>query len=201
MRKRHYMILAMLLVPLIILTVCGGAATASAFTLTSTAFGDGGAIPSKYTLTGANRSPELSWSGAPAGTKSFVLIFEDTDIPRGPFTLWVVYNIPSDVLGLAEGQPLIATLSNGAVQGTNSYGRIGYAGPNPLWGVSHNYYFKLYALDTMLNLTAGVGSLELSNGSQVLNGMSGHILGQVEYGCSYYNFSIPPVQPPINEFA
>jgi phosphatidylethanolamine-binding protein (PEBP) family uncharacterized protein len=86
------------------------------------------------------------------------------------------------------------------VQGTNDYGRLGYAGPNPLWGVAHNYYFKLYALDTMLNLTAGVGSLELSNSSQLLNAMNGHILGQVEYMCWYYNFSVPPTQPPIGIF-
>jgi Raf kinase inhibitor-like YbhB/YbcL family protein len=151
-------------------------------------------------LTGANRSPELSWSGAPAGTESFVLIFEDTDIPRGPFTLWVVYNIPSDVLELAEGQPVTPTLSNGAVQGTNDYGRLGYAGPNPLWGVAHNYYFKLYALDTMLDLSSGASGSEVlnaMNGPKVLSAMDGHILGQVEYGCWYYNFSVPPTQPPL----
>jgi Raf kinase inhibitor-like YbhB/YbcL family protein len=102
---------------------------------------------------------------------------EDPD--GGNWSHWVVFNIPSDVLELAEEIPMTPTLTNGAMQGTNDFGGIGYGGPSPPFG-THHYYFKLYALDTTLNLTSSAGR------SQVINAMQGHILEQVEYMGTYH---------------
>jgi Raf kinase inhibitor-like YbhB/YbcL family protein len=113
---------------------------------------------------------------------------EDSDAPGGTFTHWIVFNIPSDVLELAEGTPKTPTLTNGAVQGTNDFAVIGYRGPDPPLGENHHYLFRIYALDTTLNLEPGVSR------SQVINAINGHILGQVEYGCMYYKPGLPPPQ-------
>jgi Raf kinase inhibitor-like YbhB/YbcL family protein len=123
--------------------------------LTSTAFDDGGTIPVQYTSNGANISPPLSWSSAPGGTKAFAILCEDLDSPSGTFTHWIIFNIPADVTQLTEGIPTQNTLSNGAKQGNNDFGTIGYSGPAPPSGV-HRYTFILYALDSQLNLNPGV---------------------------------------------
>ncbi len=139
----------------------------------SAAFTEGGMIPKKYTCDGQDISPPLSWSGAPEGTKSLALISDDPDAPVGTWVHWVMYDIPADVSGLPENVPPNEKLENGAVQGTSSFGRIGYGGPCPPGG-THRYYFKLYALDTMLNLSPGAKK------EAVLEAMEGHILAQGE---------------------
>src|SRR5438132_353164 len=105
-----------------------GAATMQ---FTSTAFRDGDSIPKKFTGDGENTAPQLSWSGAPDGTKSFTVICEDPDAPRGTFTHWLLFNLPADKHELPEGTPAKETLPNGARQGKNDFDKIGYGGPAP----------------------------------------------------------------------
>ena len=137
----------------------------------SDSFSDGGMIPAKYTCDGANISPQLSWDNAPKGTKSFVLICEDPDAPMGTFTHWVLYNIPADVHELPENLPKDKILPNGAKQGITDFKKVGYGGPCPPNG-THRYYFKLYALDTLLNLEPALKK------EDILKAMNGHILAQ-----------------------
>lgn len=137
----------------------------------SDSFSDGGMIPAKYTCDGANISPQLSWDNAPKDTKSFVLICEDPDAPMGTFTHWILYDIPADVHELLENLPKDKILPNGAKQGIADFKKIGYGGPCPPNG-THRYYFKLYALDTLLNLEPGLKK------EDILKAMNGHILAQ-----------------------
>jgi len=137
----------------------------------SDSFSDGGMIPAKYTCDGANISPQLSWDNAPKGTKSFVLICEDPDAPMGTFTHWVLYDIPADVHELPENLPKDKILPNGAKQGITDFKKVGYGGPCPPDG-THRYYFKLYALDTLLNLEPALKK------EDILKAMNGHILAQ-----------------------
>jgi Raf kinase inhibitor-like YbhB/YbcL family protein len=144
----------------------------SGFKIESSAFTSGGEIPPKYTVDGGNISPPLSWSSTPANTKSFIIICEDTDAGSGTFFHWVIFNIPGNVTQLAEAIPTQGTLDNGARQGTNDFNKIGYSGPS-LTG-RHIYLFKIYALDTELDLDPG--STEL----QVNIAMQGHIIGHAQ---------------------
>ncbi|MDP9236541.1 MAG: YbhB/YbcL family Raf kinase inhibitor-like protein [Chloroflexota bacterium] len=142
---------------------------ASGLTLTSSAFADGGTIPAQYTCSGAQTSPPLSWTGAPAGTSAFTLIVDDPDAPLpGGFTHWVVFDLSPDTTALPEG----VTLPPQAVSGKNGAGTQEYLGPCPPAGAPHHYRFHLYALDTPLNLPPG------SSKSEVIAAMNGHILGE-----------------------
>ena len=120
----------------------------------SSAFKEGGAIPKDYTCDGKNVSPPLRWSDYPAGTKSFALICDDPDAPSRTWVHWVLYDLPSTTESLPERVSADYTLPNGAKQGTNDFGKTGYGGPCPPSG-THRYLFKVYALDTMLNLPPG----------------------------------------------
>ncbi len=137
----------------------------------SSAFKEGALIPSKYTCDGSNVSPPLKWSEPPSGTKSIVLISDDPDAPAGTWVHWVVYNIPPVVREFPENVPSLKTLENGAVQGTNDFGRIGYGGPCPPSG-THRYYFKLYALDIVLKLGPGAKK------KQIIDAIKGHVLAE-----------------------
>lgn len=124
--------------------------------LKSTAFSNGGPIPSKHTGVGADASPQLSWANAPAGTKAFAVICHDPDAPLvSPggtygFVHWVLYNIPASVTSLAEG-------AADYTQGMNDFGKTGYGGPMPPVGHGrHHYYFWVLALDKELDLEAGL---------------------------------------------
>lgn len=139
----------------------------------SAAFKEGEVIPRKYTCDGADISPPLSWSGIPEGTKSIALISDDPDAPMGTWVHWVVYDLPPNATGLPEKVPSERTLSNGAKQGMTDFRRIGYGGPCPPGGV-HRYFFKVYALDTVLNLDPGATKKLL------LKAMEGHVLGEGE---------------------
>lgn len=150
--------------------------------LSSPAFVQGGEIPSGYTCDGADRSPELVWGDAPAATKSFALIVDDPDAPdpaapKMTYVHWVLYDIPPDASTLAEGvRP--ADLPTGARQGRNDWKRTGYGGPCPPIG-RHRYYFKLYALDTLL------GDLGDTDKPRVLAAMRGHVLATAELMGTY----------------
>jgi Raf kinase inhibitor-like YbhB/YbcL family protein len=146
-----------------------------AFTLTSTAFRDGAAIPVKHTCDGVDVSPPLAWTGAPAGTRSFALIADDPDAPAGSWVHWVVYNLPAAVSELPENVAKVEALDlGGARQGRNDFRRPGYGGPCPPPGPAHRYVFTLYALDAPLTLKAG------AQRKDVETTMEGHVLGSAQ---------------------
>ena len=122
--------------------------------ITSKAFQNECMIPEKYTCKGQDISPSLKWEGAPAGTKGFVIICDDPDAPVGIWDHWLLFNIPASETELNENIPDLPELTNGIRQGKNSWGRSDYGGPCPPSG-THRYFFKLYALDTMLDLKPG----------------------------------------------
>ncbi|MGD2270059.1 MAG: YbhB/YbcL family Raf kinase inhibitor-like protein [Desulfobacterales bacterium] len=139
--------------------------------ITSSAFSEGGMIPKRYTCDSEDVSPDLAWSGIPQGTKSIALICDDPDAPMGTWVHWVLFDLPAESTELPAAIPSDNTLSSGAVHGKNDFGRLGYGGPCPPGG-THRYYFKLYALDTQLNLGSGITK------NQLLDAMEGHILAQ-----------------------
>ena len=139
--------------------------------ITSSAFEEGGMIPKQYTCDGANISPPLRWTSVPLGTKSLALICDDPDAPMGIWVHWIIFNLPTNINELPESIPPQKTLENGAKQGINDFPKIGYGGPCPPNG-THRYYFKLYALDTEIDLDAGATKREL------LKAIKGHILAE-----------------------
>jgi Raf kinase inhibitor-like YbhB/YbcL family protein len=149
-------------------------ATMKQISVSSNAFEHGSSIPVDYTCDGADRSPALSWEGLPDGTQSIALIVDDPDAPGRTFVHWVIYNIPANITGLPAAMPKNSSLKDGSMQGKNDFGRIGYFGPCPPPGKPHRYFFKVYALDTVLNLKSGASD------SQLEAAMSGHILAQGE---------------------
>ena len=141
--------------------------------LTSEAFAPEGSIPTRYTCTGSDISPSLTWGEPPEGTQSFALIMDDPDAPVGTWVHWVLFNIPASSRGLPEAVPAGERLSDGSLHGKNSGGNPGYNGPCPPSG-THRYFFKLYALDEMLALSAGADK------GALLKAMQGHTLAQGE---------------------
>jgi Raf kinase inhibitor-like YbhB/YbcL family protein len=142
--------------------------------LTSSAFKNGEMLPKKYTCDGDEVSPPLSWSGLPQATKSIAMISDDPDAPMRTFVHWVIFNIPPEEKGLPEAVPVgVKVLENGARQGVGDARQIGYISPCPPSG-THRYYFKIYALDAMLELEPGATKPAL------LKAMEGHILAQGE---------------------
>lgn len=139
--------------------------------ITSNAFDEGGLIPSKYTCDGVDVSPPLRWDGIPEGAASIALICDDPDAPMGTWVHWVLFNLPARAKELAENITTDETLTDGTRQGINDFGKIGYGGPCPPSG-THRYFFKIYALDTQLDLATGADK------SQLLEAMEGHILAQ-----------------------
>lgn len=125
-------------------------------TLTSGDFGDGAPIPAKFGPNGV--SPSLSWSGEPAGTKSFVLSVVDPDAPGAePFVHWLVYDIPATVHACAVGIP-----PDQGIIGSNDGGTSGYFGPQPPSG-THHYVFQVLALDSKLGLPAGASMAQVKS--------------------------------------
>jgi hypothetical protein len=125
-------------------------------------------IPSKYTCDGQDINPPLEFSEIPERTKSLALIMDDPDAPMGTWVHWILWNISPERREISEN-----SLPPGAIEGKNSWGRIGYGGPCPPSG-SHRYFFKLYALDTQLELSSQADKAELEKA------MEGHILEKAE---------------------
>jgi len=146
----------------------------TAMRLTSTAFADGQPIPKKFSYENAGISPALAWSDAPAGTKSFALVCDDPDAPSGDWVHWVIYAIPATVSALPEHVAAIEKLPNGARQGVNDFGRVGYGGPCPPPGKPHRYFFRLYALDADPVLKTSPRK------SDLLQAIRGHILAEAQ---------------------
>lgn len=143
--------------------------------ITSPEFHHGQPIPKRYASDGEDISPPLNWSGAPEGTHAFALVCEDLDATdeNHPFIHWIVYGISSRSSVLPEGLAPVAEIGApiSAYQGRNSFGNLGYGGPQPPSG-THRYVFTLYALDADIGLKPGLGYTE------VMSAMRGHILEQ-----------------------
>jgi hypothetical protein len=148
------------------------------FTLSSTAFAEEDRIPRKYSCDGDDISPPMQWTDPPEGTMSFALIADDPDAPVGTWVHWVLYNLPANINSLPEAFPSDADLPDGSKNGENSWRRLGYGGPCPPSG-THRYFFKLYALDLILDMIAGATK------EQLLQAMEGHILAETELMGTY----------------
>jgi Raf kinase inhibitor-like YbhB/YbcL family protein len=148
------------------------------FSMTSPAFSQGEPIPTQYTCDGEDISPPLAWQNPPEDTQSFALIADDPDAPSGTWVHWVLYNLPADARGVPQGVPTENELSGGGQHGSNSWNRLGYGGPCPPGG-THRYFFKLYAVDTILDLEPGVRKDALTQG------LDGHVLAQTEIMGTY----------------
>ncbi|HTT71625.1 MAG TPA: YbhB/YbcL family Raf kinase inhibitor-like protein [Anaeromyxobacteraceae bacterium] len=152
------------------------------FALTSPAFQHGAAIPSRYTCEGEDRSPPLTISGIPAGTRSLALIVDDPDAPdpRAPTTTWVhwvLYALPPTVEALPEAVAP-RDLPAGTREGLNDWRQTGYGGPCPPVG-RHRYFFKLFALDTVLP------DLRTPTKSKLEHAFEGHVLAKAELMGTY----------------
>lgn len=138
--------------------------------LTSPTIVEGKAIPNKHAGDGANLSPELHWTAPAKKPASYALIAEDPDAPSGTFVHWVLFNIPPDLTGLPEGIPADAPSDGFGVQGMNDARIDGYYGPNPPPGKPHRYFFRIFALDAVLDLPAGEIAPHLEHA------MHGHVI-------------------------
>ena len=147
--------------------------------LTSAAFAEGAAIPAKYTCDEKNVSPPLKWNAVPPATKSLVLIADDPDAPVGTWVHWVLFDLPAGTSELQEDQPKTQYLPGGAKQGLNDFRTLGYGGPCPPPGKPHRYFFKLYALNTQLELKAGARKKDVEHA------MANHILAQTQLMGTY----------------
>jgi hypothetical protein len=148
-------------------------------TIESSAFEMEGTIPKQYTCAGEDVSPPLSWSELPVGTQSLVLVCDDPDAPMGTWDHWVLFNIPAAVRSLPEGVTADPVIEGVGTHGNNSWRRLGYGGPCPPEGPAHRYYFKLYALDTTLDLDPGADKRDVEKA------MTGHILAQGQLMARY----------------
>ncbi|HTE42754.1 MAG TPA: YbhB/YbcL family Raf kinase inhibitor-like protein [Steroidobacteraceae bacterium] len=155
--------------------------------VTSPTLKQGERVPTQHTPDGRNDSPALNWSGAPVGTKSFVVFCEDPDVGNPPpFVHWAVYNIPGTAKGLPAALPIDAspmpTELNGTVQGLSGFRRAIYRGPAPPPGKPHSYHFVVYALDSIIATSAGQPP---PTRAQLLDFMKGHVLATGELVATY----------------
>jgi Raf kinase inhibitor-like YbhB/YbcL family protein len=150
----------------------------SSITVESRAFAHRQPIPAVHTCDGADISPPLSWSRGPDAAKSLVIICDDPDAPAGTWVHWVMYDIPPGRDSLEQNIPRNDTIPGLGTQGKNDFKRVGYNGPCPPGG-THRYFFKVYALDILLNLPAGKTKPEVEKA------MIGHILAQGELVGTY----------------
>lgn len=157
----------------------------NSFALSSPGFSHQSNIPSHYTCEGGDHQPALKWTNPPEGTKSFTLIMDDPDAPRGTWVHWIVFNIPASITEIEEDTK---SFSHGEKQGMNSWeennieggkrGNIKYGGPCPPFG-KHRYVFTLYALDCELALSDGAKKAD------IIKAMEGHIIGKAQLIASY----------------
>jgi Raf kinase inhibitor-like YbhB/YbcL family protein len=148
------------------------AGTVPALVVTSASFADGSVIPAKFTCDGGDVSPQLTISAPPDGSRSLLWIMDDPDVPMGSFVHWVAFNLPAGLRELPEGAAAQPETLQGAVQGKNDFDKIGYGGPCPPGGKPHHYLFRVYALDTLLQLSEG------STRKEVALAAKGHVLAE-----------------------
>jgi Raf kinase inhibitor-like YbhB/YbcL family protein len=140
--------------------------------VSSGAFTSGKTLDERFTQNGENMPPPLEWAKGPAGTLSFVVLAEDSGVNRSdPIVHWVVYNIPGSARNLRSEVPTEGPLSNGALQGKNTMGKMSYMGPKPPAGQTHPYHFQVFALNTRLDIDPTSADREA-----VLNAMKGRVL-------------------------
>ncbi|WP_115703374.1 YbhB/YbcL family Raf kinase inhibitor-like protein [Legionella sainthelensi] len=150
---------------------------ANSLTLESSAFQMNSIIPVQYTCKGADQSPPLTWHNVPSKTKSLVLLVDDPDAPGGVWTHWILFNIPPTIHRLDAGSPI----PPGATTAKNSWGELGYRGPCPPLG-AHTYHFKLYALNTVIDLK------DDTSRDALLNAITGHVIGSSDLVGIYQSF-------------
>ena len=148
--------------------------SAMSFSISTPSFSNGGEIPKKFTCDGVDVSPQLSWTEPPAGTKSLALLVDDPDAPVGNWNHWIMWNLPAATRGLPDGVKKETPLPDGSEQGKNDFHKAGYNGPCPPPGKPHRYYFKIFALDTKIDLKPAASKRELESA------MKGHVLAQAE---------------------
>ena len=149
--------------------------TTPAFSLSTNAFLDQGALPVLYTCDGKDISPQFEWTDLPEKTQTTAFIMSDADAPNGIFYHWVLYNIPTNIKALSQGMDKLA----GATIGKNSFGKHQYNGPCPPTGSAHTYIFTLYALDSKLTLPAE------ADATMVLKEMQNHVLSKISLTAIY----------------
>ena len=178
-----------------LMTGVAWAQTPAAITVTSPTLKAGEVVPIDHTADGKNVSPALSWTGAPATTKQFALVYDDPDVVFGgqTFVHWVVYKIPGTAKGLPAELPMEAVLAGppeiaGTIQGLSGFKRAGYRGPAPPPGKPHHYTWTVYALDAELPLEPGLTR------NQLMEAMKGHIIGQGALVAIYERKPKPPQQ-------
>ncbi|MEO6077724.1 MAG: YbhB/YbcL family Raf kinase inhibitor-like protein [Candidatus Andersenbacteria bacterium] len=147
-------------------------------TITTTAFGDGQEMPSEYTCDGTEILPTLAIAGVPESAKSLAIIMDDPDSKPTTWTHWTIWNIPADTTEIANKK-----LPEGSLEGNTSFEKIGYGGPCPGVG-KHRYFFKLYALDVVLNILAGADI------DTLMQAISGHVLEQAQVMGTYERGSV-----------
>jgi Raf kinase inhibitor-like YbhB/YbcL family protein len=150
---------------------------------TSFPFAPSDPIPREYTCEGEDVSPALEWAHVPDGAESLVLIVDDPDAPGQTFTHWVLFNLPGDATGLPRDVTVDAEFSDrvpSPQEGANDFGDVGYGGPCPPPGDgAHRYFFRLYALDTTLDLDRDASK------AQVNDAMNGHVLDETDLVGTY----------------
>jgi Raf kinase inhibitor-like YbhB/YbcL family protein len=151
----------------------------AAFRLTSPAFEHDGDLPLRYTADGGDVSPPLQWTGVPEGTRELMLVCDDPDAEAGVFTHWVVYGISPELDGLPEGLPKDAIVEDpvSVVQGLNEFDEAGYTGPQPPEDADvapHRFFFRVFAVDTELDLPPGVTRADLRRAAK------DHVIAQAE---------------------
>jgi len=151
---------------------------ATGIKLISSAFTEGQPIPRQFTCDGINISPPLEWTGIPKSARTLAIIADDPDAPSGNWVHWVIYNLPADTMGMIENLPPTEDVKGGGLQGKNDFEKTAYGGPCPPSG-THRYFFKIYALDTELQLKAGATKAELEKA------MEGHTLAQSQLMGTY----------------
>lgn len=152
--------------------------------VTSPAFQDGKTIPMEYACDGDNISPALAWANVPPGVRSYAIIVEDPDIPIPRFLIpswvhWIVYNIDPVNTSIPKGYLKNDAAENGSKTGMTSYRNMRYSGPCPPFG-THRYFFKVYALDRMLDLMP-----QKATRKNILKAMDGHIVAYGELVGTY----------------
>jgi Raf kinase inhibitor-like YbhB/YbcL family protein len=145
----------------------------------STEFKDGAALPDRFAADHANISPPFQWEAAPAETRSFALLCEDPDAPRGTFMHWAIYNIGPEVDYLPENGSLTLANSEDIFQAVNDAGTVGYFGPKPPRNSTHHYSFRLLALDEKTHVPAGITIRDL------LQELDPHIIDQASTTATY----------------
>lgn len=166
--KSHAFLLALVLAVLLLLGTAGEDTPATTMKISTHAFSERRPIPERFTADGKNVNPPLAISGVPKDAKSLVLIVDDPDAPMGVWNHWLVWNIQPDAAFINED-----SVPRGAVVGRNDAGTAKYVGPSPPSG-THRYFFRLYALDTKLNLPAGSTRADLDQA------MQSHVIARAE---------------------